>query len=201
MNIHEYQAKAVLREFGVPVPRGLPAMSVDEAIKGANELGGPVWVVKAQIHAGGRGKAGGVKLAKSGEEAETIARELLGRTLVTYQTGPDGQKDIASETDAKITKTNYPKVHTDLTPDMSDLNGRPPRDEYWAKDLTLTHELVHAKDDNDNGPGAMATAKTWLDGQTATDAAGVQVHLTKIPGRFAAALLAGLLDALGRRRG
>ncbi len=65
MNIHEYQAKAVLREFGVPVPRGVPAFNVDEAVKGAHELGGPVWVVKAQIHAGGRGKAGGVKVVKS----------------------------------------------------------------------------------------------------------------------------------------
>ena len=62
MNIHEYQAKAVLKEFGVPVPRGIPAFTVDEAVKAANELGGPVWVVKAQIHAGGRGKAGGVKV-------------------------------------------------------------------------------------------------------------------------------------------
>jgi len=122
---------------------------------------------------------------------------------ITYQvratTGPEGQKDIASETDAKLTKTNYPKVHTDLTPDMSDLNGRPPRDEYWAKDLTLTHELVHAKDDNDNGPAAMATAKTWLDGQTAADATGVQAHLTKIPGRFAAALLAALSTEDGEK--
>ena len=65
MNIHEYQAKAVLREFGVPVPRGVPAFSVEDAVKGAHDLGGPVWVVKAQIHAGGRGKAGGVKVVKS----------------------------------------------------------------------------------------------------------------------------------------
>jgi hypothetical protein len=122
---------------------------------------------------------------------------------ITYQVraslGPRSQKDIASETDAKITKTNYPKVHTDLTPDMSDLNGRPPREKWWAKDLTLKHELVHAKDDNDNGPAAMATAKTWLDGQTAADAAGVQTHLTKIPGRFADALLAALSTEDGEK--
>ena len=70
MNIHEYQAKAVLREFGVPVPRGVAAFSVDEALTAANELGGPVWVVKAQIHAGGRGKAGGVKVVKSIEDVK-----------------------------------------------------------------------------------------------------------------------------------
>src|SRR5271163_38853 len=92
MNIHEYQAKAVLREFGVPVPRGIPAMSVDEAVKAANELGGPVWVVKAQIHAGGRGKAGGVKVVKSVDEVKREAERLLGSTLVTHQTGPHGKE-------------------------------------------------------------------------------------------------------------
>ncbi len=92
MNIHEYQAKAVLREFGVPVPRGYPAFSVDEAVKGANELGGPVWVVKAQIHAGGRGKAGGVKVVKSVDDVKKEATRLLGSTLVTHQTGPHGKQ-------------------------------------------------------------------------------------------------------------
>src|ERR1700749_2117347 len=92
MNIHEYQAKAVLREFGVPVPRGIPAFSVDEAVKGANELGGPVWVVKAQIHAGGRGKAGGVKVVKSVAEAKREAERMLGSVLVTHQTGPHGRQ-------------------------------------------------------------------------------------------------------------
>src|ERR1700749_3007400 len=92
MNIHEYQAKAVLREFGVPVPRGIPAFSVDEAVKGANELGGPVWVVKAQIHAGGRGKAGGVKVVKSVDDVKREAERLLGSTLVTHQTGPHGKE-------------------------------------------------------------------------------------------------------------
>src|SRR5579872_4403300 len=92
MNIHEYQAKAVLREFGVPVPRGIPAMSVDEAVKAAKDLGGPVWVVKAQIHAGGRGKAGGVKVVKSVEEVKREAERLLGSTLVTHQTGPQGKE-------------------------------------------------------------------------------------------------------------
>jgi succinyl-CoA synthetase beta subunit len=92
MNIHEYQAKAVLREFGVPVPRGVPAFSVDEAVKAANELGGPVWVVKAQIHAGGRGKAGGVKIVKSIDDVKKESERILGLTLVTHQTSPQGKK-------------------------------------------------------------------------------------------------------------
>jgi succinyl-CoA synthetase beta subunit len=81
MNIHEYQAKGVLKKFGVPVPRGIPAMSIDEAVKNAQELGGPVWVVKAQIHAGGRGKAGGVKLAKDAAEAKAHAEKILGMQI------------------------------------------------------------------------------------------------------------------------
>jgi succinyl-CoA synthetase beta subunit len=92
MNIHEYQAKAVLAKFGVPVAHGLPAFTVDEAVKAAKELGGPVWVVKAQIHAGGRGKAGGVKVVKSIEDVEKEAKRLLGSTLLTHQTGPKGKQ-------------------------------------------------------------------------------------------------------------
>jgi succinyl-CoA synthetase beta subunit len=92
MNIHEYQAKAVLREFGVPVPRGQAAFSVEEAIKAADDLAAPVLVVKAQIHAGGRGKAGGVKLVKSKEEVRKEAERLLGAVLVTHQTGPHGKQ-------------------------------------------------------------------------------------------------------------
>jgi succinyl-CoA synthetase beta subunit len=92
MNIHEYQAKGVLKKFSVPVPRGIPAMSVDEAVKNAQELGGPVWVVKAQIHAGGRGKAGGVKVVKSIDEVKKEATRILGSTLVTHQTGPKGKQ-------------------------------------------------------------------------------------------------------------
>src|SRR5258708_5889402 len=92
MNIHEYQAKQVLAKFGVPVPRGFPALSVGEAKKAAQDLGGPVWVVKAQIHAGGRGKAGGVKVVKSIEDVEKEAKRLLGSTLVTHQTGPKGKQ-------------------------------------------------------------------------------------------------------------
>jgi succinyl-CoA synthetase beta subunit len=92
MNIHEYQAKALLRDFGVPVPRGIAAFSVDEAEKAAKELGGPVWVVKAQIHAGGRGKAGGVKVVKSADDVRKEAERLLGSVLVTHQTGPEGKE-------------------------------------------------------------------------------------------------------------
>jgi succinyl-CoA synthetase beta subunit len=92
MNIHEYQAKAVLRGFGVPVPKGIPAFDLDEAVKAADQLGGPVWVVKAQIHAGGRGKAGGVKVVKSVDDVKKEASRLLGSTLVTHQTGPRGKQ-------------------------------------------------------------------------------------------------------------
>jgi succinyl-CoA synthetase beta subunit len=92
MNIHEYQAKAVLRDFGVAVPRGFAAFSVDEAVKSATELATPVMVVKAQIHAGGRGKAGGVKVVRSVEDVRKEAQRLLGSTLVTHQTGPHGKQ-------------------------------------------------------------------------------------------------------------
>ena len=92
MNIHEHQAKALLAGFGVPVPRGEAAFSVDEAVAGANALGGPVYVVKAQIHAVGRGKAGGVKVVKSVDEVRDVATALLGKTLVTHQTGPQGRE-------------------------------------------------------------------------------------------------------------
>ncbi|QIG47953.1 ADP-forming succinate--CoA ligase subunit beta [Nordella sp. HKS 07] len=91
MNIHEYQAKQVLKAYGVPVAKGLPAFTVDEAAKAGETLGGPVWVVKAQIHAGGRGKAGGVKVVKSIDEVKSEAKRLLGSTLVTHQTGPQGK--------------------------------------------------------------------------------------------------------------
>jgi succinyl-CoA synthetase beta subunit len=92
MNIHEYQAKALLREFDVPVPRGFPAFSVDDALKAAQSLAAPVLVVKAQIHAGGRGKAGGVKVVRSIEDVSREAKRLLGSVLVTHQTGPHGKE-------------------------------------------------------------------------------------------------------------
>jgi len=119
MNIHEYQAKAVLREFGVPVARGVPVLKAGEAAKAAKELGGPVWVVKAQIHAGGRGKGkfkepaagdkGGVRLAKSAEEVDQYAEQMLGKTLVTAQTGPAGKQvnRLYIEEGAEIAKEFY----------------------------------------------------------------------------------------------
>src|SRR3977135_1529664 len=92
MKIHEYQAKEILRKYGVATPRGIPCFSVDEAVKATRELGGKVWVVKAQIHAGGRGKGGGVKVAKSPDEVREWAGKILGMMLKTHQTGPGGQK-------------------------------------------------------------------------------------------------------------
>src|SRR6185437_9939128 len=139
MNIHEYQAKAVLREFGVPVPRGVPAFTVDEALKAADELGGPVWVVKAQIHAGGRGKAGGVKVVKSVDDVKTEATRILGSTLVTHQTGPQGKKvngmdieEVAHKTPEKI-----------LTFSVDPATGiMPHHGRYVAQALKLTGDLA-----------------------------------------------------------
>jgi succinyl-CoA synthetase beta subunit len=115
MKIHEYQGKEILRNFGVPVPRGIPAFTVQEAVEAAQKLGGPVWVVKAQIHAGGRGKGGGVKLARSVDEVKTLAGQILGMQLVTHQTGPLGQKvrRLLIEDGADIKKEYYVSVVTD----------------------------------------------------------------------------------------
>src|ERR1039457_5616036 len=115
MKIHEYQAKEVLRKYGVPTPRGVPCFSVDEAVKAAQSIPGKVWVVKAQIHAGGRGKGGGVKLAKSLDEVKTFAGQILGMQLKTHQTGPEGQKvrRLLIEEGADIKKEYYLAVLTD----------------------------------------------------------------------------------------
>ena len=115
MKIHEYQGKEILRQFGVPVPRGIPAFTVQEAVEAAQKLGGPVWVVKAQIHAGGRGKGGGVKLARSMDEVKKLAEEILGMQLVTHQTGPAGQKvrRLLIEDGADIKKEYYVSAVTD----------------------------------------------------------------------------------------
>ncbi|HSV18207.1 MAG TPA: ADP-forming succinate--CoA ligase subunit beta [Casimicrobiaceae bacterium] len=109
MKIHEYQGKEIFRRYGMPVPRGIPAFSVDEAVNAARSLGGPVWVVKAQIHAGGRGKGGGVKLARSIDEVRDVAGQILGMQLVTHQTGPAGQKvrRLLVEEGADIRKELY----------------------------------------------------------------------------------------------
>jgi len=115
MKIHEYQGKEILRKFGVPVPRGIPAFTVQEAVEAAQKLGGPVWVVKAQIHAGGRGKGGGVKVAKSIDDVKRLAGDILGMQLVTHQTGPEGQKvrRLYIEDGADIQKEYYVSIVTD----------------------------------------------------------------------------------------
>ncbi|MBT8608820.1 ADP-forming succinate--CoA ligase subunit beta [Polynucleobacter paneuropaeus] len=115
MKIHEYQGKELLRQFNVPVPNGIPVFSVDEAMAAAQKLGGPVWVVKAQIHAGGRGKGGGVKLAKSMDEVKKYSSEILGMQLKTHQTGPEGQKvnRLLIEDGADIKKEYYFSIVTD----------------------------------------------------------------------------------------
>ena len=91
MNIHEYQGKAVLKQYGVAVPDGIVAFSAEEAVEAAKALGTTVVVVKAQIHAGGRGKAGGVKVARNPDEVRSFAEQILGKVLVTHQTGPEGK--------------------------------------------------------------------------------------------------------------
>jgi succinyl-CoA synthetase beta subunit len=115
MKIHEYQAKEVLRRFGVVTPRGIPCFEVDEAVAAAESLGGKVWVVKAQIHAGGRGKGGGVKVAKSLDEVREFAKQIMGMQLVTHQTGPEGQKvrRLLIEEGADIQKEYYVAALTD----------------------------------------------------------------------------------------
>src|SRR5713101_7087003 len=115
MKIHEYQAKEILRKYGVAVPNGGVAFSVDEAVTVAQNLGGKVWVVKAQIHAGGRGKGGGVKLAKSLDEVRSVAAEMLGMRLVTHQTGPGGRivKRLLIEQGITIAREYYVGVTLD----------------------------------------------------------------------------------------
>lgn len=115
MNIHEYQAKRILKQYGVPVPSGVVAFTPDEAEKAAQALSGPVYVVKAQIHAGGRGKAGGVKVVKSVAEAREKAEHMLGMTLVTHQTGPEGKKvnRVYIEQGSSIAKEYYLSVVVD----------------------------------------------------------------------------------------
>lgn len=115
MKIHEYQGKEILRKFSVPTPRGGVAFSVDEAVGVAQSLGGAIWVVKAQIHAGGRGKGGGVKVARSIDEVRTYASQILGMTLVTHQTGPEGRvvKRLLIEEGVSIAKELYVGITLD----------------------------------------------------------------------------------------
>ena len=115
MNLHEYQSKELFAEFGIPVPRGIAATTAEEAENAARELGGELWVVKAQIHAGGRGKAGGVKLTRSAQEAGQFAAQMLGQRLATYQSGPDGLpvNVVYVEEGSKIARELYLSVLVD----------------------------------------------------------------------------------------
>ena len=115
MKIHEYQGKEILKKYGVPVPKGEVAFTIDEAVKTAEKIGGSVWVVKAQIHAGGRGKGGGVKLARSLEEVRERAGEILGMRLITHQTGPEGRmvRRLLVEQGMNIAKELYVGITLD----------------------------------------------------------------------------------------
>jgi len=120
VNIHEYQAKQIFQKYGVPTPRGIVANTPQEAVANATQLGGNIWVVKAQIHAGGRGLGGGVKLARSIEEVEQLADEILGMTLVTHQTGPEGKlvQKVYIEEGADIKDELYLGVVLDRAKEM-----------------------------------------------------------------------------------
>ncbi|GAB2848495.1 ADP-forming succinate--CoA ligase subunit beta [Pseudoduganella ginsengisoli] len=148
MKIHEYQGKEILRKFGVTVPRGIPCMTVEEAVKAAETLGGPVWVVKAQIHAGGRGKGGGVKVAKSMEQVKEYADQIMGMQLVTHQTGPEGQKvrRLLIEEGADIKKELYVSLVTDRVTQrvvlMASSEGGMDIEEVAEKHPELIHNVV-----------------------------------------------------------
>jgi succinyl-CoA synthetase beta subunit len=148
MKIHEYQGKEILRKFGVTVPRGIPCLSVEDAVKAAEQLGGPVWVVKAQIHAGGRGKGGGVKVAKSIEQVKEYADAILGMQLVTHQTGPEGQKvrRLLIEEGADIKKELYVSMVTDRVSQrvvlMASSEGGMDIEEVAEKHPELIHQIA-----------------------------------------------------------
>lgn len=148
MKIHEYQGKEILKKFGVTVPRGIPCMSVDEAIKAAEKLGGPVWVVKAQIHAGGRGKGGGVKVAKSMDQVREYANQIMGMQLITHQTGPEGQKvrRLLIEEGADIKKELYVSMVTDRISQrvvlMASSEGGMDIEEVAEKHPELIHKIA-----------------------------------------------------------
>lgn len=148
MKIHEYQGKEILRKYGVTVPRGIPCFSVDEAVKAAETLGGPVWVVKAQIHAGGRGKGGGVKVAKSLDQVREYANAIMGMQLVTHQTGPEGQKvrRLLIEEGADIKKELYVSMVTDRVSQrvvlMASSEGGMDIEEVAEKHPELIHKVA-----------------------------------------------------------
>jgi succinyl-CoA synthetase beta subunit len=148
MKIHEYQGKEILRQYGVTVPRGIACMSVAEAVAAAKTLGGPVWVVKAQIHAGGRGKGGGVKVAKTLEQVEQYANDIMGMQLVTHQTSPEGQKvrRLLVEEGADIKKELYVSMVTDRISQrvvlMASSEGGMDIEEVAEKHPELIHQIA-----------------------------------------------------------
>jgi len=147
LKIHEYQGKEILRRFGIPTPRGIPAFSADEAVKAAEALGGGVWVVKAQIHAGGRGKGGGVKLGRSIAEVRELAGQILGMQLITHQTGPRGQtvRRLLIEEGADIKKELYVGMVVDRTTQrvvlMASADGGMDIEEVAAKTPDRIHKV------------------------------------------------------------
>jgi succinyl-CoA synthetase beta subunit len=148
VKIHEYQGKELFRRFGIAVPRGIPAFSVDDAVAAAKSLGGPVWVVKAQIHAGGRGKGGGVKLARSIDEVRALAGNMLGMQLVTHQTGPAGQtvRRLLIEDGADIRKELYAAMVVDRATQrvvlMASADGGMDIEEVAAKTPERIHKVL-----------------------------------------------------------
>jgi succinyl-CoA synthetase beta subunit len=148
LKIHEYQGKELFRTFGIPVPRGYPAFSVDEAVEDAKKLGGPVWVVKAQIHAGGRGKGGGVKLARSVDGVRELAAKMLGMQLITHQTSPEGQPvhRLLIEEGADISKELYVGMVVDRVSQrvvlMASADGGMDIEEVAAKTPERIHKVA-----------------------------------------------------------
>jgi succinyl-CoA synthetase beta subunit len=148
MKIHEYQGKEILRKYGVTVPRGIPCVTVDEAVKAAETLGGPVWVVKAQIHAGGRGKGGGVKVAKTLEQVKEYADAIMGMQLITHQTGAEGQKvrRLLIEEGADIKQELYVSMVTDRASQrvvlMASSEGGMDIEEVAEKHPELIHQIA-----------------------------------------------------------
>ncbi|WP_341774267.1 ADP-forming succinate--CoA ligase subunit beta [Burkholderia gladioli] len=187
MKIHEYQGKEILRKFGVAVPRGKPAFSVEDAVKVAEELGGPVWVVKAQIHAGGRGKGGGVKVAKSIEQVREYASQILGMQLVTHQTGPEGQKvnRLMVEEGADIKQELYVSLVVDRVSQkivlMGSSEGGMDIEEVAEKHPELIHQVI------------VEPSAGLLDAQADDLAAKIGVPAASIP--QARAILQGLYKA------
>jgi len=185
MKIHEYQAKEILRRYGVATPRGVPCFSVEEAVKAAQQLGGKVWVVKAQIHAGGRGKGGGVKVARSREDAEMHVKNILGMQLITHQTGPQGQKvqRLLIEETAAIDRELYLGIVLDRAIGklvfMASQAGGMEIEEVAAKDLAVGDVIRIRPGDNVAADGLIVTGQGSFNQATIT---GESLPVDKKPG-------------------